>query len=127
MCLKNQVNKICYESVYFLWRKNMLIRNTYLYIECILSWKKLLFCCQNKKYGKTQKKLFHTLKHGGREVFLVCVCVRVARLYSSVCVAISFTFIPLSYRNIWPQKIGMPRPNELYGCDEGKCGHPNRW
>lgn len=28
-------------------------------------------------------------------------------------VAVSFTFIPLWYRNIWPQKIGMPRPNEL--------------
>lgn len=28
-------------------------------------------------------------------------------------IAVSFTFIPLWYRNIWPQKIGMPRPNEL--------------
>lgn len=40
--------------------------------------------------------------------------VSVARFsWYCVDVVVSFTFIPLWHHNIWPQKIGMPRPNEL--------------
>lgn len=42
-----------------------------------------------------------------------------------VAVAVSFTIIPLWHHNILPQKIGMPRPNELLVMN-AKLGTANR-